>query len=95
MKLIRIEPFANGGHANQTIEQQIPIPKGWAVIPEEMELENFPFGDVTAEEMNGVMTVTGWTPGEMPEEEPNPEPVDEPSVWDEMAVAIEEGVNDV
>ena len=94
MKLIRIEPFANGGHANQTIEQQIPVPEGWAVIPEEMELENFPFGDVTAEEMNGVMTATGWIPGRMPESEPVEENT-APLSNEELAAAILDGVNNI
>lgn len=75
MRIIQIEPFENGAHANQTYHGELP--DGWAVIPEGMELENFPFGEVTAEELNGVMTVTAWTPGEIPEPEPEPDP--EPS----------------
>ena len=39
-----------------------------------MVCENFPFGEVTAAEIGGVMTVTSWIPGTMPEPEPVPEP---------------------
>ena len=74
MTIIESEPLDNGAHRNQTPSSPIPIPDGWAVIPEGMETENFPFGTVTAEEIDGVMTVTSWTPGEMPEPEPTPEP---------------------
>jgi hypothetical protein len=50
------------------------VPSGWAVIPADMECENFPFGEVEVAEIDGVLTVTKWTPGEMPEPEPAPEP---------------------
>lgn len=71
MKIIEITPLANGGHRNQTYDRPITdIPMGWAVIPDGMELECFPFGEVTAEEVDGVMTVTSWTPGVMPEVAP-------------------------
>ena len=70
------------------------ILEGWAVIPEELELQNFPFGEVTAEEIDGVMTVTGWIPGEMPE----PEAVEEPAgtlTDTELAAALLDGINDI
>jgi len=77
MRIIKIEPSAVESHDSVT-GMFSTIPEGWAVIPEGMECENFPFGEVTAEEINGVMTVTSWTPGEMPEPEPivpvEPEP---------------------
>ena len=69
------------------------VPEGWAVIPENMECENFPFGEVEVAEVNGVMTVTKWTPGVMPEPEPIPEPESEASVWDELDAAYQEGVD--
>ena len=75
MQIIAINALDNGAHENQTYHGVMP--EGWAVIPEDMELENFPFGEVTAEKINGVMTVTAWAPGEIPEPEPTPEP--EPS----------------
>ena len=81
MKIIEISAQENGAHRNQTGTFE-PIPTGWAVIPEGMETENFPFGDVIAEEIDGVMTVTGWTPGTIPEVEPMPEPEPEPTADD-------------
>lgn len=72
MKIIEIIALDNGAHRNQTDDFQI-IPEGWAVIPEDMETENFPFGEIEVEEIDGVMTVTKWTAGEMPEPEPKPE----------------------
>ena len=74
MKLIEIVQLDNGAHRNQNPEGNIPVPSGWAVIPDDMETPNFPFGDIEVEEIGGVMTVTSWTPGEVPEPEPEPEP---------------------
>lgn len=92
MRIIEIAPLENGAHRNQNGGLTV-VPEGWAVVPYDMECENFPFGEVEVEEINGVMTVTKWTPGEMPEPEPIPEPESEPSVWDELAAAYMEGVN--
>lgn len=73
MRIIEINALDNGAHKNQTISGVIPIPDGWAVIPDETETENFPFGEVTAEEIDGVMTVTSWVAGVIPEpEQPTP-----------------------
>ena len=73
MRIIEIATLDNGAHRNQSGNTQT-IPEGWAVIPAGMETENFPFGDLTAEEIGGVMTVTSWTAGTIPEPEPEPEP---------------------
>ncbi len=73
MRIVQIEKLENGAHRNQTIDNLSIIPNGWAVIPEDMVTDNFPFGDLTAEEIDGVMTVTSWTAGEFPEPEPIPE----------------------
>lgn len=73
MQIVKIAANENGAHKNQSFHGVIP--EGWALIPANMELENFPFGEVTAEEKGGVMIVTGWTPGELPEPDPEPEPV--------------------
>ena len=95
MRLIEIKALDNGAHNNQTINGVIPVPDGWAVIPDDMECENFPFGEIEVEEIDGVMTVTNWVAGEIPEPDPVPEPETEPDVYDEMAAAITEGVNEV
>ena len=67
MRLIKIEKQENGAHVYQTIDRLRTIPSGWAVIPEDMETPNLPYGDITVKKIKGVMTVTSWTPGEMPE----------------------------
>ena len=76
MRLIKIEAEASGGHAYLTIDRLSTLPNGWAIIPDEMETPNLPYGDITVEEKFGVPTVTSWTPGEMPEAplEPSPQP---------------------
>ena len=66
MRIIEIAPFENGAHRNQNGGLSV-IPEGWAVIPVDMVCENFPFGEVEVAEINGVMTVTKWTPGVIPE----------------------------
>ena len=72
MRAIEIAALSNGAHRNQTGLDVLP--DGWAVIPDDMVCENFPFGEVTAAEIDGVMTVTSWIPGTIPEPEPAPEP---------------------
>ena len=68
MQMLEIKSLINGAHNNQTYYGDLP--DGWAVITDEMgELENFPFGEVEVEEIDGVMTVTKWTPGTIPEPE--------------------------
>lgn len=67
MTIIEIIASDNGSHRNQTTTASIPVPEGWAVVPEGLETPNFPFGDVETEEINGVMTVTRWTAGKIPE----------------------------
>lgn len=97
MKIIEIAALSNGAHNNQTINgvdpAAFPVPEGWAIIPEDMETPNFPFGEVTVDETQTPPVVTSWTPGESPEPEPVPEPEIEASVWDELAAAYTEGVN--
>ena len=79
MRIIEIAALENGAHRNQTMDAPLAIldgcsivPDGWALIPDGMETENFPFGTLEAEEVDGVMTVTSWTPGTIPEPEPAP-----------------------
>lgn len=80
MYIIEIAALDNGAHRNQSYPGVLP--DGWALIQEDVNaLENFPFGELTAEEVDGVMTMTSWTPGEIPEPEPieptEPEPTAE------------------
>ncbi len=74
MRIIEIAPLDNGAHRNQNGGLSV-VPSGWAVIPDNMECENFPFGEVDVEDVDGVPTVTKWTLGEIPEPEVfEPEP---------------------
>lgn len=67
MQILEIKKRPNGSHLNQTYHGDLF--EGWALIPDDMELPNFPFGEVIAEEdkETGMMTVTEWIPGELPE----------------------------
>lgn len=76
MRIIEIKTLSKGGHNNRQGDN-LTIPDGWAVIPEDMETPNFPFGEVTAKEIDGVMTVTKWVATDIPEiEEPTPTPTE-------------------
>lgn len=75
MKIVEIKALENGAHRNQTIYGVIPVPDGWAVIPDDMVCENFPFGEVEVEDVNGVITVTKWTAGNIPAP-PEPTPAE-------------------
>ncbi len=89
MRLTEIAPLANGAHNNYTIDRHVPVPEGWAVIPEDMVCENFPYGDLTAEDIDGVMTVTSWVPGEVPEP---PEPPPPMPTLDERVTELEDAL---
>ena len=79
MRLIKIEAETSGGHAYQTIDHISQIPKGWAVVPDDMDTPNMPYGDITIEDIDGVMTVTSWVARE------NPEPTaPEPTAQDDI-----------
>ena len=62
MRIIEIIALENGAHRNQTGNFRT-IPDGWALIPDGVVTENFPFGEFTTEQINGVATLTSWTPG--------------------------------
>lgn len=66
-RIVEIAALPNAAHRNQSFHGFVP--EGWAAIPEDMETENFPFGEVEVAEVDGVMTVTKWTPGELPRPE--------------------------
>jgi len=76
LRIVEIKALPNGAHRNQSYSGFVP--DGWALIHEDMETPNFPFGEVEAErlpfgepdpetgEIQLVMTMTKWTPGEIP-----------------------------
>lgn len=85
MQIIEIIALENGAHNNQTYHGNLP--EGWAVIPPDMEIpDTFPFVDVEAEEIDGVMTVTGLTDGVVPE--PTPAPEREPSAEEILNIIL-------
>ena len=65
MIIVEIQALENGSHRNQT-GNFTNVPNGWAVIPDGADTSNFPFGEVTAEEVDGIMTVTIWVAGKEP-----------------------------
>lgn len=71
MRIIEITAQNNGAHRNQTFNGVLP--DGWAVVPDSLETENFPFGEVVVETVDGKPTVVEWKPLPMPEPEPEPE----------------------
>ena len=68
MIIIEIQSLDNGAHRNQNGGISV-VPEGWAVVPADMECENFPFGDITVNAETPPV-VTKWTPLPMPEVEP-------------------------
>lgn len=90
MKIVEIVALPNGAHRNQT-GGVLRLPEGWAVIPDGMVCASFPFGEIEVEEIGGIMTVTRWIPGVMPEPAPEPEPETEEDMWAELDAAYTEG----
>lgn len=87
MRIIEIITLPNGGHRNVTGDFTT-IPEGWAVVPENMETPNFPFGDIETKEVDGVVTVTKWTPGTIPEPTPEPEIETEPTAEELLNILL-------
>lgn len=95
MTIIRIEAYENGAHDNQTIDnvtpETFPIPEGYAVLPKALgtpeDIENFPFGLLAAEDLDGVPTVTRWDALPMPDPGPGLATEPEPTT-DEVVNAI-------
>lgn len=81
MAIIKIISNENGSHTNKSDNMEFPLPDGYAVIPPDVgtpdTLENFPFGEITVEDRDGVPTVTSWTPLPMPDPDPEPAPAPE------------------
>ena len=86
MRIIKVSESFGAAHDNQTIFNSNYVPVGWAVIPDEMETPNFPFGDITVDETKTPPVVTSWTPLPIPEPEPATDP--EPTA-DERISALE------
>lgn len=93
MKIVEIKALENGAHRNQMGDFKT-IPEGWAKTPDNMETPNFPFGEVTAKEIDGTMTVTKWVAGVIPEVEPTPEADVDSEPTTEELINIILGVNE-
>ena len=74
MQIVEIKALSSGAHDNRTYHGTLP--DGWAIIPDGMETPNFPFGELEAIEVDGIMTVIKWTAGKRPEPI-QPTPVEE------------------
>lgn len=85
MIMLEIIALDNGAHRNQTYNGVLP--EGWAIDRYNLCVENFPFGEVEAEEINGVMTVTSWAAGEIPA--PEPEPESEPTEAEQLRADVD------
>lgn len=59
MRIIEIKQLENGAHQNQTGNFET-VPEGYAVIPDDMVLDNFPFGKLNYRTINGIKTVVNW-----------------------------------
>ena len=70
MRIVEISSLDNGAHRNQTV-MFCDVPNGWAVIPDDMETPNFPFGDIAVDNQTPPV-VTSWTPLPIPEPELDP-----------------------
>lgn len=102
MRIIEIKALENGAHNNQTINGVFNIiPKGWAIVPDTLKTENFPFGDIVLDIINDTPTVTAWLPLPIPAPEEPEIPEEEPETgledvsYEALAQAITEGVNDL
>lgn len=88
MTIIEIIPLDNGAHRNQTTRGPIPLPDGWALVPDDMlPLENYPFGEAVVDDISGIPTVTGWTPLPIPESPPDPDP--QPTEFDHLRADVD------
>lgn len=68
MRAIRIDKYANGFHDYQTANTDFPLFEGWAVVPDALKTPNWPYADIEVEDIDGVPTVTGWTPLPIPQD---------------------------
>ena len=64
MRLIEIVSLENGAHRNQECQLSV-VPDGWAIIPNEMETPNFPFGNLTVDNQNPPVVID-WEPLPIP-----------------------------
>ena len=89
MNIVEIKELENGGHRNLNGNFET-VPDGWAVIPDDVETPNFPFGKVIARKIDDVMTVVKWVAGKKPEPvEVKEEPVSSVNPIDQLRADID------
>ena len=76
MTIIKIEPYENGAHDNNTIygadSATFPVPEGYAIVPDDMPIpETCPFVDITVTKSKPPRVKT-MTAGTVPQPEPEP-----------------------
>lgn len=59
-KIVEIQALNNGSHRNQIYHGNLP--EGWAIIPENLDCKNFPFGKIETKKINNLETVINWIP---------------------------------
>lgn len=69
-RIVEIKALPNGAHNNQAYHGVLP--DGWAIIPDDMELPNFPFGEVEAEAVTHYRDVEKVKTVPVKDEEGNP-----------------------
>lgn len=86
-KMIEVLALDNGAHRNQTYHGTLY--EGWAIIPKDMELPStFPFVEIEAEEIDGVLTVTNMIEGVLPDPVEPTEPTEREPSADEILDAM-------
>ena len=89
MRIIKIEPYPNGAHANQSSSRTSSVPDGYALIPDDMPIpDTFPFVDIEVDDGTPPMVVS-MTAGTVPPIAPEHTP--EPSITDRIS-AMEQAV---
>lgn len=93
MTIIKIKSEWNNGHCS--LDNVDYILHGWTELPIEFTdtwSEHKPFVDITVDENNNIVSMVGVD--EIIAEDMQ-EDTNEPDVWDELASAITEGVNEI
>lgn len=86
MLRLSITQNPDGSHDYNTAPAAVPVPAGWAVVPDGMEIPNtFPYVSI---QVDG-KTVTAMTAGTVPAPAPDPTPDPAPTI-DQRVASLEE-----
>lgn len=70
MRIINPEELWNGAHAHLEVNDISECPPDWAIVPDDMVTENYPYGKIdTGIREDGYLEVTNWIPNPIPAEE--------------------------